>query len=88
MTVFPITTGLLLIVMVSAVVGVVVFLHTKKSSTATPPTGDVGTAIGSAVAIAMFLVAVGLASAPSGSTAPPAGGAVPTCSSTSLSRGC
>ncbi|WP_406131658.1 hypothetical protein [Streptomyces sp. NBC_00989] len=88
MTVFPITTGLLLIVMVSTVVGVSVFLYTKKNSTAAPPTGDLGTAIGSAVAIAMFLVTVGLASAPSGSTDPPAGGAVPTCSSTSHSRGC
>ncbi|MFI9781738.1 hypothetical protein ACIHCV_45405 [Streptomyces sp. NPDC051956] len=86
MTVFPITTGLLLILMVAAVVGVAVFLFTKKSSTAMPPTGDLGMAIGSAATVAMFLVAIGLASAPPSSADPPDGRAVPTCSS--LSLGC
>ncbi|WP_331732099.1 hypothetical protein [Streptomyces sp. NBC_00989] len=86
MTVFLITPGLLLILMVSGAVGVAVYLQTKRRSTEVPGAGDLGTAIMSAAAVAAVLVSIGMAAVPSGSTDPPNGGSVPTCSS--LSREC
>jgi hypothetical protein len=86
MTMLAITPGLLLILMVSGAVGVAVYRHTIRSSTAVPSTGDLGTAIISAAAVAAVLVSIGWAAVPSDSTAPADGGSVPTCSS--LSRGC
>lgn len=88
MTMLAITPGLLLILMVSGAVGVSVYRHTKRSNTAVPSTGDLGTAIVSAAAVAAVLVSTGWAAVPSGSADPADGGSVPTCSSSSLSRGC
>ncbi|MFR0367509.1 hypothetical protein [Streptomyces sp. MCC20] len=86
MTILAITPGLLFILIVSGIVFAAVYFHTKKRSTEVPATGDLGTAIMSAAAVAAVLVSIGLAAAPSGAADPPDGGSVPTCSS--LSQGC
>ncbi|MEV6840005.1 hypothetical protein AB0N17_36875 [Streptomyces sp. NPDC051133] len=88
MTMLVITPGLLLIAMLSVAVGVIVYHHTKKSSATVPATGDLVAAIGSGVAVATLLVSIGWAAAPPSSADPANGGAVPTCSTSSLSRGC
>ncbi|MGW0828675.1 hypothetical protein [Streptomyces sp. NPDC002845] len=88
MTMLVITPGLLLVAMVSAAVGFGVYHHTKKSSTTVPATGDLVAAIGSGVVVASLLVSIGWAAVPPSSAEPANGGVVPTCSSSSFSRGC
>jgi hypothetical protein len=89
MTMLVITPGLLLIAIVSGAVGFGVYQHTKKKdSTTVPATGDLVSAIGSGVIVASLLVSIGWAAVPPSSADPANGAVVPTCSSSSISRGC
>ncbi|MFG2960869.1 hypothetical protein ACGF5O_45005 [Streptomyces sp. NPDC048291] len=88
MTSLVITPGLLLIAMVAFVVGYLVLQNSKKNSATLPATGDLGAAIGAGAAVAMLLVTIGWAAVPTNTAGPATGGAVPTCSSSSISPGC
>ncbi|MFJ1975284.1 hypothetical protein ACIO93_42445 [Streptomyces sp. NPDC087903] len=73
----PIDAGAGLIFLASCVVGYVVYRHTHKTSTATPPVGDIGVsfAAGSVTLVALaFLFGVTVPPADPGSGPPPGPG--------------